>query len=85
MKFGPILILALVGLFPACVSQQSQPSSAQSEATRSARQLMAAESYQQRMTTIRSAHRYWGPQEYGSRRDEIDSARALLLNSVYSD
>ena len=86
MELSPAIAVALVALLSSCATPPSTSLSvAQLEATRSARQLKSAESYQKRMNDIRSAHRFWGPQEYDSRRDEIDSARALLLNSVHSD
>ena len=85
MKLSPVMAVALVALPSACTSPPSSLPVAQLEGTRSARQLQSAESYQRQMSEIRSAHRFWGPQDYGTRREEIDSARALLLNSVYSD
>ena len=85
MKITPFMAVALVAFLSSCASPTSSLSVAQLEGTRSARQLKSAESYQKRMSDIRSAHRFWGPQAYETRREEIDSARALLLNSVHSD
>ena len=85
MKLKPVMAVALVALLSSCASPPSSLSVAQLEGTRSARQLKSAESYQKRMNDIRSAHRFWGPQAYETRREEIDSASALLLNSVDSD
>ena len=85
MKLSHGMGVALVALLSSCASPQSSLSVAELEGTRSARQQKSAESYQKRMNDIRSAHRFWGPQAYDTRREEIDSARALLLNSVHSD
>ena len=85
MKLSPVMAVALIALLSSCASLPPNLSGAQLEGARSARQLKSAESYQKRMNDIRSAHRFWGPQAYETRREEIDSARALLLNSVHSD
>ena len=85
MKLSPVMAVALVALLSACTSPSSSLSVAQLEGSRSARQLQSAESYQRRMSEIRSAHSVWGPQDYPTLREEIDSDQAVLLNSVYSD
>ena len=85
MKLSPVMAVALVALLSACTSPPSSLSVAQLEGSRSAQQLQSAESYQRRMSEIRSAHSVWGPQDYPTLREEIDSDQAVLLNSVYSD
>ncbi len=87
MNLYAITALWLVALLSSCSFSSPTHSVVEDRATRSAREFMSAEYYQKRMSEIEAAHRFWesDPESYDTRMNEIESARALRLNSVYSD
>ena len=87
MNLYAITALGLVTLLSSSSFSSPTHSVVEDRATRSAREFISAESNQNRMSEIEAAHRFWesDPESYDTRMNEIESARALRLNSVYSD